>query len=181
MARPLTDRQQLMVDTLATADQLLSTEAVAQRMNRRRDDGPPLSHEQVVRVGKQLLARDLVEMHGVRFGPKKWQLTDEGREEATPSPADFEGGEEAIAYAILGIERYGRGTWQEIESGVGRQAMVDKARGLLDSGLLTAASVQGRGTPGHPTPPGEAQVYRGVAPHCSPMAYWPDDKDVERR
>lgn len=168
MSRPLTDRQGRMLAVLITAHQVLSTEGVARRMD------PAPSNEQVVRTGKQLEARGLVEMFGVKHGPKKWHVTKEGCEVAAAG--------EAIAYAIVAMKRYGGTTWKEVEVGVGREAMIDKARKMLDDGSLIAASVQGRGTAGHPTPEGEVQVYRGVAPTFAAEHFWPvGSEDVERR
>lgn len=75
MARPLNDRQQAMLRALVDAGgQPLHTEGVANRI-----DGA-CSNEDVVRTGKQLKARGLVEMHGVKHGPKTWRSTKAGRE-----------------------------------------------------------------------------------------------------
>jgi hypothetical protein len=56
------------------------------------------------------------------------------------------------------------------------------AQELLDDGRYAVIVVQGRGTPEHPTPVGQTEVYRGVGPSWNAKAFFPllnpDEYDV---
>lgn len=78
---------------------------------------------------------------------------------------------EAASYTIVAM-RPRVTAWVEVETGLGREEAIERARNLLDNGPYVAASVQGRGTQEHPTPSGEVQPYRGVASGYVPGRFW---------
>jgi hypothetical protein len=99
---------------------------------------------------------------------------------------------EAVTYSVLVIGPIGKvTTWREaarVESPTQplglRETAIEHARKMLDEGRARAASVQGHGTPEHPTPVGEVVVYRGVAAGFSPSIFGDVTADVtavERR
>jgi len=63
------------------------------------------------------------------------------------------------------------------------EAAIEYARHLLDIREYKAAVVQGRGTPERPTPPGQVQIWLGVAYGMNWKAFFPMHKrdEVEHR
>lgn len=81
---------------------------------------------------------------------------------------------DATRYAIVAVAVYDmRCMWVEVWRTEGRTVAIELAQDLLDGGYACAAVVQGRGTPGAPTPPGETQIYQGIAGGYRADAFFP--------
>lgn len=167
-----------MTAKIGTVDLAADDLAILETLHRL--EAPTLSRDLAAQVGQQ---RNVVATRlGVfkRLGlveqqpGRTWQLTSTARTD-TPWRATAAREEPGSTryYEIL-AKRWPKEPWTTLDGAHGRAAAIKLAREMLDTpGTPNAVVVQGRGTPGDPTPPSEVQVYLGVAKGFNPAGFFP--------